>query len=127
MNRTVNANTKSQMVRQILAEIGAVSESPPKGWRASVEEKLAKMKKNGVPIKVHPMTIYQIRHREMEKKFPSSKKKKLRSSTKKSASSRRFNKEMQKLDDYFKVLKFARSYGGIEKMQEALDFLKRLT
>jgi len=103
---------KSEVVRQILHEIGAVTETPPDGWRNTVEERLSKQKgKDGKSMKMNAVTIYQLRRKEIDKAT---------GRTPKKASS--FN-DLQKL---IEVKKFAESLGGIEQLEQALNFLKQL-
>lgn len=54
---------KSKIARQILSDIGALSENPPEGWRAKVEEELGKQ-----GIKMHKVSLYQIRSKALKGK-----------------------------------------------------------
>lgn len=65
-----NKVNKSELVRNILQEIGAISENPPENWKDTVIEKLGKNKVNDV-------LIYQIRRRILEKNGFATPKKKL--------------------------------------------------
>lgn len=106
---------KSEVVRQILNEIGAVNETPPEGWRATVEERLSKHKgKDGKPMKMNAVTIYQLRRTEIDKKAG---KRKTRATN-----SAKFN-DLEKLVE---VKKFAETVGGIEQLEQAIAFLKQL-
>ena len=53
---------KTAIVRNLLKEIGAISENPPQGWRQQVEAALAKQN-----LEMHQVSIYQIRNSEMKK------------------------------------------------------------
>jgi hypothetical protein len=52
----------SDVVREALKEIGALVDNPPEGWRKQVEEVLEKHK-----LKMHQVSIYQLRQKEMAK------------------------------------------------------------
>lgn len=60
MTNAIRVN-KSAAVRQILNDIGALSNNPPVGWRKRVEEAL---KKQG--LEVHQVSIYQARSKLMK-------------------------------------------------------------
>lgn len=53
--------TKTAFVRGVLQEIGAITPTPPEGWRLKVEEAL---KRHGLDM--HPVTIYQIRQKALK-------------------------------------------------------------
>lgn len=53
--------TKTAFVRGVLQEIGAITPTPPEGWRLKVEEAL---EKHG--LNMHQVTIYQIRQRALK-------------------------------------------------------------
>lgn len=55
-----NKVNKSELVRNILQEIGAISENPPEKWKNTVVEKLGKNKVNDV-------LIYQVRRQLLAK------------------------------------------------------------
>jgi len=103
---------KSEVVRKILHEIGAVTENPPDGWRTTVEERLAKQKGNdGKPMKMNAVTIYQLRRTEIDKK-----------SGKPSKKPGKFS-DLEKLVE---VKKFADTLGGLDQLEQAVNFLKQL-
>lgn len=104
---------KSEVVRQILNEIGACTEIPPDGWRSIVEEKLSKHKgKDGKAMKMNAVTIYQLRRTEIDKL----------AGKRKTRGAAKFN-DLAKLVE---VKKFAESLGGIEQLEQAIVFLKQL-
>lgn len=53
--------TKTAFVRGVLQEIGAITPTPPEGWRQKVEEAL---QKHGLDM--HQVTIYQIRQKALK-------------------------------------------------------------
>ena len=55
--------SKTDFIRQVLNEIGAINVDPPKGWHEEVRNRFVDQKMD-VP---HDMTIYGVRAREMEK------------------------------------------------------------
>lgn len=104
---------KSAVVRQILNEIGAVTETPPEGWKAIVEERLKAHKgKDGKPMKMNAVTIYQLRRTEIDKK----------AGKRKAKTTSKFN-DLEKLVE---VKNFAKTIGGIEQLEQAIAFLKQL-
>lgn len=113
MTSTTPRINKSEVVRQILNQIGACSESPPEGWRSTVEERLAQHKgKDGNPMKMNAVTIYQLRRKEIDKN----------AGKRKARATANFN-DLAKL---IEVKKFAQTVGGIEQLEQAIAFLKQL-
>lgn len=103
---------KSEVVRQILNEIGACTETPPEGWRSTVEERLSKYKgKDGKAMKMNAVTIYQLRRTEIDKL-----------AGKRNTTDSKFN-DLAKL---IEVKKFAETVGGIDQLEQAIAFLKQL-
>lgn len=105
-NSTATRTNKSEIVRQILHEIGAVTENPPEGWRTTVEERLAKQK-----LKMNAVTIYQLRRKEIDKATGRPAKKATKFS------------DLEKLVE---VKKFADTLGGLDQLEQAVNFLKQL-
>jgi hypothetical protein len=58
----IEIKNKSEFVRGVLREIGALQEPAPEGWRQKVEAALAKQN-----LTMHQVMIYQIRKREIDK------------------------------------------------------------
>lgn len=115
MATETNCINKSEVVRKILHEIGAVSENPPKNWRTSVEERLSKQKgDDGKPMKMAEVTIYQIRRKEINKKSGKN--------SKKSGKSGKFSR----IESLVEVKKFADTFGGLDQLEQAINFLKQL-
>lgn len=105
-NSTATRTNKSEIVREILHEIGAVTDNPPEGWRATVEERLAKQK-----LKMNAVTIYQLRRKEIDKTAGRPAKKATKFS------------DLEKLVE---VKKFADTIGGLDQLEQAVNFLKQL-
>jgi len=106
---------KSEVVRKILHEIGAVTDNPPESWRTTVEERLSKQKGNdGKPMKMNAVTIYQLRRSEIDKLAGKRKRR--------SIGRVKFN-DLEKL---IEVKKFADTVGGIGQLERAIVFLKKL-
>lgn len=95
----------SQIVREVLQNIGAVSHAPPKGWK-----ELAVQKLKDLNVDVSKVNIYAIRSKELSK----------------------VNKEENSIavQDYGTVLlelqNLSNKVGGIEKLLEFVTILKEL-
>jgi len=97
---------KSKIVRQILQEIGAVSENPPKDWKDTMIQRLKDLN-----IDIKKVNIYAIRSKEIGK----------------------LNQEENNsidLQNYGSILielrSFAQKVGGIDKLLEFINLLKEL-
>ncbi len=116
---------KSDVIRKILSDIGAIAKDAPGGWAKTVK---AKLEAKG--IKVSDPMIYQLRNREMAKAGIAVKGKRGR---KKGAAkvnavvvSAPADKTSGKYDALFAVKKLANELGGLEHVESAVAVLKRL-
>ena len=121
---------KSEFVRGVLRQIGALSETPPDGWRLKVEDALAKQK-----VEMHQVMIYQIRRKEMEKMVKSEHKPeplaKINADGQKPTLKRGPKPKSKQMDalsitDLLKARKVAIDFGGVEKLLGALNALSTL-
>lgn len=120
---------KSEFVRGVLRQIGALSETPPNGWRLKVEDALAKQN-----VEMHQVMIYQIRRKEMEKMVNGEHKSEpptINADGKKSTLKRGPKSKSKQMDalsiaDLLKARKFANDFGGVEKLLGALNALSIL-
>lgn len=117
---TEGRKNKSEFVRQVLQEIGALTENPPEGWRRQVEEALAKQK-----LKMHQVTIYQIRQKAMQKMAQNGDGKKeegevAEETPRKQRGRRRGGRRNLTISDIRDILKFARRYGGLSGLSQAV-------
>jgi hypothetical protein len=116
---------KSEFVRNILKDIGALSQNPPEGWRNKVQEAL--LKNN---LKMNPVTIYGLRTKAMRSN--GSEDKSLRSISKEKYSVVRKttnNKAHNNFNDITlkqlrSVQEFADNFGGIDNLSRIIDALK---
>lgn len=112
----VRFQNKSAFVRSVLQDIGALSDPPPVGWRDKVEEALEKNN-----IKMHKVTIYQIRQKSMESMgLARPKEKKVEESSKVTK-----NKQLGiSMADLMEIRDFAKKHGGFDTISDAINFLK---
>lgn len=120
---------KSDVIRKILSDIGAIAKDAPEGWAKTVTTKL-----EAKGIKVSAPMIYQLRTREMEKagivvKAKRGRKKaaaKAKAVSLAGGSSAPAPKTSDKYDALFAVKKLANELGGLEHVESAVAVLKRL-
>lgn len=122
---------KSEFVRGVLRDIGALTENPPEGWRAKVEEALKKQ-----DLEMHQVMIYQIRRKAMEKaasEAAPAKKKPGRKPGQKTATKVAAPKATVaaaanglSLDDILNARKVADDFGGVGKLSAALTALNTI-
>ncbi len=120
---------RSDVIRKILQDIGAVSKDAPGGWAKTVK---AKLEAKG--IKVSDPMIYQLRTKEMAKagvvvKTKRGRKKaaaKVKAVSLAGGSSAPAPKTEGKYDALFAVKKLANELGGLEHVESAVAVLKRL-
>lgn len=120
---------KSDVIRKILSDIGAIAKDAPEGWAKTV---MTKLEAKG--IKVSAPMIYQLRTREMAKagvvvKTKRGRKKaaaKAKAVILAVASSAPAAKQDGKYDALFAVKKLANDLGGLEHVESAVAVLKRL-
>jgi hypothetical protein len=119
---TTEKISRSQFVRSVLQEIGAISANPPEDWRKQVEEALRKNK-----MEMHNVTIYQIRKKLLQESGFKGKQRKRRKNaeTVALAKPRRTRKEDVSLDDIFALQKFAEKFGGFKRLQHAISVLEQ--
>ena len=124
MERILNMATaekisRSQFVRNVLQEIGAISTTPPDDWRKQVEEALRKNK-----MEMHNVTIYQIRKKLMEKDGLKSKRRKRRKSAEATVTAKpRSRKDNLTVEELFALQKFAEKFGGFKRLNHAIAIL----
>jgi hypothetical protein len=112
---------KTAFVRNVLKEIGALTATPPEGWRQKVEEALAKQNLN-----MHQVTIYQIRHKEAIKEAikeaagtPAKGRPKAQA-----APAQVIGNANLTVADLQAVLEFAKKFGGLDGLTEAVSTIK---
>lgn len=105
---------KSAIARTILKEIGALTKSPPEGWRQTVEDRLHEQN-----LSMSVTAIYQVRQKEMNKKSRI----KAAKVDKTSLPSKSKKNEFSLL---FKVASLAKEVGGISKLEKMVAALKDL-
>lgn len=120
---------KSEFVRGVLREIGALNDNPPEGWRAKVEEALKNQN-----LEMHQVMIYQIRRKAMEKVAEGAKGAKKKPgrkpgvkaavvvATKPKAQAKPVANGLS-LDDILSARKLAEEFGGVGKLSAALTAL----
>ena len=116
---------KSAFVRKVLGDIGALTENPPEGWRKNVEEALNKQ-----GMEMHQVSIYQVRHKAMNKS-----KKPVKISRKSALAENSIVKNAVKngskngelmVSDLVAIQEFSKTYGGINGLQKAINTIKFL-
>ena len=128
---------KSEFVRGVLRDIGAITVPAPDGWRQKVEKALEDQK-----IKMHQVMIYAIRRAELEKSglMPAAEAKPvqareavLRNVGKKADAKIKpapvetaNNGRHLSVQDLLLAKKHAQDFGGVEKLSEALSVLAKL-
>ncbi len=116
---------RSDVIRKILSDIGAIAKDAPEGWAKTVK---AKLEAKGHTVS-EPM-IYQLRNRELKKAGIVVKKrrgrKKAAAKAKAVVASAPAPKTEGKYDALFAVKKLANELGGLEHVESAVAVLKRL-
>lgn len=116
---------KSEIVRKVLNDIGALSDTPPEGWRKTVEDRLAKKTgEDGKPLTMNSITIYQIRRKEMDKKAGT--KSKGKGKIKAARKARKAKASSVTLEQLIEAKKFASEFGGLDRLESAVASLKLL-
>jgi uncharacterized membrane protein YdfJ with MMPL/SSD domain len=109
---------KSAFVRGVLKDIGALTANPPEGWRQKVEEALQKQ-----GLSMHNVTIYQIRQNALKAKGEKKARKKAEAAAV-TATAPTTNGSKLTVDNLRAVQQFAKTVGGIDSLQEAINVLK---
>jgi hypothetical protein len=133
MLSTENKVNKSEFIRNILRDIGALSDNPPEGWRTKVEEALKENK-----IELSNNYIYNIRTKAMQD--AGTYKKNLWDSKRKSSKRKFLNRKKAlknngsvvlsksyadvTLKQLQSVRSFAEKLGGIDNLAKIIDALK---
>jgi hypothetical protein len=112
----VKKQNKTSLVRQVLSEIGALCENPPENWKKQVDEALALRQ-----FTMHPVSIYQIRQKEIQKLTGVKKVRKQRKVKNTEAPS---VKSDVSVADLQLLCKFASQYGGFDKIEKAISTIK---
>jgi hypothetical protein len=113
---------KSDVIRKILTDIGAISKDAPEGWAKTVTTKL-----ESKGIKVSAPMIYQLRTKEMAKAGLKAKSEKGRKAKAvRSVAVAAATKTDGKYDALFAVKKLANELGGLAHVESAVQVLKQL-
>lgn len=115
MENKVKVN-KSAFVRNVLREIGALSQNPPEGWRQQVEDALKKQN-----IAMNTVTIYQLRSKAMKGDKAGKPTNGRRGRVKTT-----LNKGEITLTHLNAVRDFAEKFGGLESLIKVIDALKAI-
>lgn len=120
MANATKTRSKADIVREILNNLGAVSDEPPEGWKVAAEKELKKRK-----LKVHQTQIYEIRRKELAKQQAASGEAPATPTRRR----RRRKPQVEKLnfDAAVKIAKFAAPYGGLAKLRGHIDKIMALT
>jgi|GEM_PF-3576058 len=114
---------RSEVIRNILQDIGAVSKDAPAEWAKTVTTKLGKM-----GIKVSPPMIYQVRTKEMVKAGLAVKSKRPRKTAPKAKAVGNSHKPRNggNYDVLFAVKKLSDQLGGLDQLDSAIEALRQL-
>ena len=121
---------KTAFVRNVLKEIGALTATPPEGWRQKVEEALANQNLN-----MHQVTIYQIRQKAIKEAAgtpatkgaagtPATKGKSKGRPKAQAAPAQVIGNANLTVADLQAVLEFAKKFGGLDGLTEAVSTIK---
>lgn len=117
---------KTAFVRNVLKEIGAITTTPPEGWRQKVEEALAKQN-----LSMHQVTIYQIRQKAIKEAAGTPAKGKSKGRPKAQAVAApttapapvNGNANLT-VADLQAVQEFAKKFGGLDGLNDAVSAIK---
>jgi hypothetical protein len=118
---------KSDVIRKILSDIGAISKDAPEGWAQTVTTKLAA---KGITVSA-PM-IYQLRTKEMAKAGLAKAKRRKKAGRKAKvvvasvSAPAKAGKSSGPFDALFAVKKLASELGGLDHVASAVQVLKQL-
>jgi len=116
---------KTAFVRNVLKEIGAITTTPPEGWRQKVEEALAQQK-----LSMHQVTIYQIRQNLIKEaagapaKGKSKGRPKAQAAAPKTAPAPVNGNANLTVADLQAVQEFAKKFGGLDGLTDAVSAIK---
>jgi hypothetical protein len=116
----MEVKNKSEFVRGLLKEMGALTENPPKGWRQAIEGAL-----QAHNLKMNQVYIYQLRRREMDK-LAGEKKEPAKKATKKSARKQPATRNELGIEDLVKAKNFISEFGGLKRFAKAYEALAAL-
>ena len=112
--------TKTSFVREVLREIGAVTENPPADWKQKVAEALA-----AHGLKIHQVTLYQTRKAMLEgNKKPAKKGRPVGSKAAPKAAPKA--SAGPSLEELIKIKEFANQVGGYARLAEGIKFLQAI-
>lgn len=119
--------SKTSFVREVLREIGAVSENPPADWKQTVQKAL-----DAHGLKMHQVTLYQTRKKMVEAssgKKPAKKGRPVGSGAKAAAPAQKAPKAPAgpSLEDLIKIKEFANQTGGLARLAEGIKFLQAIS
>lgn len=117
VHRTVN---KSAIVREILTEIGALNENPPKGWPAMAEEKL---KERNLKLNLTRQHLYTIRSLTLKKNKDDQPAKTLG----RPKSIRNANGATNGYEGLLAVKELAEKLGGLQNLEDAVSVLRKVS
>lgn len=115
---------KSDVIRKILTDIGAITKNAPEGWAKTVTTKL-----EAKGIKVSAPMIYQLRTKEMAKaglKAKAKKGRKAKAVRSVAVAVAAAPKTDGKYDALFAVKKLANELGGLAHVESAVQVLRQL-
>ncbi len=120
---------KSAFVRNVLKDIGALTNDPPEGWRQKVEAALEKEK-----LDMHQVTIYQIRQKAMRANGVDAPKlngkpakpKVVRAKVVPIVEEKKSSIDNLAVKDLIAVQEFSKKFGGLDGLAEVVGFIKSL-
>lgn len=110
-------SSKSANIREILKNIGALSDPPPDGWRQTVEDTLKK--EHGQAV--HQVRIYQIRREMVAEQQNGGKKKRGRVSNVSTSTGNKYT-----LEDLTEFQQMAHRFGGLDAVSELVKIMQNL-
>lgn len=120
MDTAVRTN-KTETVRGILKEMGALVKSPPSGWANQVQAKLAEQNLN-----VSKVRVYQIRTMTMQARKKARSRKSVDESVVKTGRPSKKQSYESAMEHLAKVAEFANSIGGLENLEKTIQILKKI-
>jgi hypothetical protein len=109
---------KTEAVRGILKEMGALVKNPPEGWANQVQAKLTESN-----INVSKVRVYQIRTMTMSARKARMKPDGTVAKTGRPTRKQSFENAMEHLSQ---VADFANSVGGLDNLEKTIQILKKL-
>lgn len=110
---------KSEFVRNVLREIGAISSEPPQDWKNQVHDALRKNK-----LDMHNVTIYQLRRKLMQEEGIKSRRRRRKGST--SVNTFASKRVDLTLDDIVALQKVIEKFGGLKRLQKTIELYEKI-